>query len=476
VIPVSLRELLEAADPEVFGSLPADAEFGKIERNSKEVLPGDLFIAVKGERFDAHQFVDDAAAHGATAALVRRDWAEEHQTTAPIPLLGVADPVEALQKVAHARRKRLNPTVVGITGSVGKSSTKEVVASVLSQRFKTYRNPGNMNSEIGLPVSLLEVDPGTEVAVLEMGGAYAFGEVALLAEIALPNVAVVTNIHPVHLSRMGTIEAIAATKAELVAAIPPDGVVVLNGDDHRVRAMAAVSRARVITYGHGEDNDFRADQVQTRGLEGTSFRLTFDGARYDVTTRLIGGHAPQLALAALAVGHGLGMSIPEMLTALETQKAQIRLLLVPGPRGSRLIDDTYNASTPSVLSALGVLSEIEAKRKIAVLGDMRELGDVTEQEHRVVGRRVTDVVDRLFTYGELARTFADEARATRPDLAIDSFGVDQKDELVDILLETLQEGDAVLLKGSRGLEMERIVAALRAATEPATPSAGERQA
>jgi UDP-N-acetylmuramoyl-tripeptide--D-alanyl-D-alanine ligase len=290
----------------------------------------------------------------------------------------------------------------------------------------------------------------------------------------VPDVAVVTNIHPVHLSRMGTIEAIAATKAELVAAIAPDGVVVLNGDDPRVRAMAAQSRARVVTYGHRENNDLRADRVQTRGLDGTSFRLTIDGESHDVNTRLIGAHAPQLALAGLAVGQALGMSIPEMLTALETQKAQIRLLLLPGPNGSRLIDDTYNASTPSVLSALGVLSEVGAKRKIAVLGDMRELGEVTEHEHRIVGRRVPEVVDRLYTYGELALIIADEARRTRPGLEIESFAPEQTAALISVLQRELRDGDMVLLKGSRGLEMERIVAALRAATEPAAPSAGER--
>src|SRR5262249_21964682 len=197
--------------------------------------------------------------------------------------------------------------VVGITGSIGKTSTKEVVAAVLGQRFATYRSPGNMNSEIGLPLSLLEIEPGTEVAVLEMGGAYAFGELALLATIAPPKIGVVTNVHPVHLERMGTIEAIAQTKSELVQAIPPDGAAVLNGYDRRVLAMAPLSRGRVVTYGLEEQNEVRADRVQTHGLEGTSFRLHLGDDRLHVHVPLIGSHAVHLALAGFAVGHAMGM-------------------------------------------------------------------------------------------------------------------------------------------------------------------------
>jgi UDP-N-acetylmuramoyl-tripeptide--D-alanyl-D-alanine ligase len=469
---VPLQEIVTATGARLLGDLPADIAFGKIERNSKKVLPGDLFIAVKGERFDGHIFVEDAAAHGASAALVRADWAAAPDGTASIPLLAVEDPVTALQQIARARRERLGLTVVGITGSIGKTSTKEVVAAVLGQRFATYRSPGNMNSEIGLPISLLEIEPGTEVAVLEMGGAYAFGELALLATIAPPKVAVVTNVHPVHLERMGTIEAIAQTKAELVQAVPSDGVAVLNGDDHRVRAMAPLSKGRVLTYGLEAHNDVRADRVQTHGLDGTSFRLHLDGEMLHVKVPLIGSHAVQLALAGFAVGHALRMHISEMLPGFEDPAIQVRLLVSPGPNGSRMIDDTYNASTPSVLSALGLLAELRPRRRIAVLGDMRELGSVSEEEHRIVGRRAAEVVDLLVTYGELARTIAAEARVAAAEdvdgrrLDVTSFGLDQREELVTYLLGELREGDTVLLKGSRGLEMEDFVAALHAAALP----------
>jgi UDP-N-acetylmuramoyl-tripeptide--D-alanyl-D-alanine ligase len=462
---IPLGELLAATGAEVRGELPPDIAFRWVERNSRKVVTGDLFVAVKGERFDGHQFVADAIDRGAAAALVARDWLDRLGEV-PIPLIVVDDPVTALQQLAAARRSSMDLTVIGITGSIGKTSTKEVVAAVLGQRFATYRSPGNMNSEIGLPLSLLEVEPGTEVAVLEMGGAYAFGELALLAEIARPTIAVVTNVYPVHLERMGSMEAIAETKAELVDAIPADGVAVLNGDDGRVRAMAPRCKGRVITYGLGFDNVVRASDVKTHGLDGSSFWLHLDGERLHVKVPLVGGHAVDLALAGIAVGHAMGMHISEMLLGFDDPDIQVRLLIQPGPNGSQLIDDTYNASTPSVLSALGLLFELRpAGRRIAVLGDMREMGAVSEAEHRIIGRRVADVVDYLITFGELALTIAEEAAATaRVDgrsLDVTSFGLDQREEMVDFLRAQLQEGDVVLLKGSRGLEMETIVEALR---------------
>jgi UDP-N-acetylmuramoyl-tripeptide--D-alanyl-D-alanine ligase len=462
---VSINELAAATALTVHGSLEDSSAPLRLERNSRTLLPGDLFIAIRGERFDGHDFVSEAAAKGATAALVSQAWAETIIGEPPLPLLIVADPVAALQKAAAVRRNDLNLTVVGITGSVGKTSTKEVVAAILGQRFETYRSPGNMNSEVGLPWSLLEVEPGTEFAVLEMGGAYAHGELALLAEIAKPKVGVVTNIYPVHLERMGSIEAIAETKAELVDALPEEGVAVLNGDDPRVRAMADRCRGGVLTYGLEPENDVRGTLVETHGLDGTSFWLRLEDERLHVKVPLVGSHAVQLALAGLAVGHAMGMHISEMLPGFDDPRIQVRLLMLPGPNHSRMIDDTYNASTPSVLSALSLLQEVRPKRRIAVLGDMRELGSLAEEEHRIVGRRVAEVVDELVTYGEMARIIADEAMATADvdgrTLPVTSFGLDQRGDLVDFLRQELREGDTVLLKGSRGLQMEDFVEALR---------------
>jgi UDP-N-acetylmuramoyl-tripeptide--D-alanyl-D-alanine ligase len=466
--PIMLSEVLVATGARLIGELAHDTAFRWIERDSRALQPGDLFIAVRGEQFDGHDFVDDAAAKGAAAAIVTADWALDHAADSPVPLLIVNDPVLALQEIARSRRKQRDITVVGITGSIGKTSTKEVVAAVLGQKGSTYRSPGNLNSEIGLPLALLEMREDDEMAVFEMGGAYAFGELALLASIALPRIGVVTNVHPVHLERMGTIENIARTKAELVESLPADGVAVLNGDDPRVLAMADLAQGEVLTYGLSPTNDIWASEVESQGLRGSTFRLHIGGETHVVRVPLVGGHAPYLALPAIAVGHALGMHVTDMLPGFDDPEIQVRLLVLDGPNGSMLIDDTYNASAPSVLSALGLLEEIAPGRRIAVLGDMRELGDESETQHRMVGRRAAEVVDELITFGPLARLIADEAVRAQQEadtrlLRVRSFALDERDALIAYLLQEPVDGDVVLLKGSRGLEMERIVAALQPA-------------
>ncbi len=464
--PLSLESVLRGSGAVPRGELHDATIFTALERDARRLRPGSLFIALRGERFDGHDFVADAAAAGAAAALVSREWADEHPD-APLPLLVVDAPVEALQRLAAWWRDQFDDLlVVGITGSVGKTSTKETVASVLARAGQTYRSPGNLNTEVGLPLSLLEVTPEHWAAVLEMGGAYALGEIRLLAEIARPRIGVVTNVYPVHLERMGSIEAIAETKSELVEAIPKDGWAILNGDDPRVRAMGARCRGQVIYFGLGPDNDVRANDVESEGLEGTSFWLHMAGDSNRVTIPLIGGHAVELALAAIAVGHAVGLDLADMLVGLAEPGVQVRLLVMEGPNGSRMIDDTYNASTPSVMSALGLLEVMNPKRAIAVLGDMRELGAETENEHITVGRRVGQVADVVVTFGDLARVIGREAATTRGRFdagppQVTSFAVDQRDELVAYLLGELRAGDVVLLKGSRGLQMEEIVDQLR---------------
>jgi UDP-N-acetylmuramoyl-tripeptide--D-alanyl-D-alanine ligase len=464
--PLALDSVLRGSGAVVRGALADDTLFTAFERNARTLQPGALFIALRGERFDGHMFVADAAAAGAAAAMVSREWAAEHPDP-PLPLLVVDSPLEALQQLAAWWRAQLpDLLVVGVTGSVGKTSTKETIASILARSGSTYRSPGNLNTEIGLPLSLLEVTPDHRFAVLEMGGAYAFGEIRLLSDIARPRIGVVTNVHPVHIERMGSIEAIAETKAELPESLPEDGWAVLNGDDFRVREMADRCRGQVIFYGLGPENDVRASDVESEGLEGTSFWLHVAGETNRVTIPLIGGHAVELALAAIAVGHAIGMDLADILQGLAEPGVQVRLLVMEGPNGSQMIDDTYNASTPSVMSALGLLEMMNPRRAIAVLGDMRELGAETENEHITVGRRAGVVADLIITYGELARTIGREASLTNGRQGsgppkIESFSLDQCDELIDYLKRELRPEDVVLLKGSRGLQMEDIVSALR---------------
>ena len=468
-----LRDVLEGTGGELSRPVEDRAIFLRLERDSRRVQRGDVFLAVKGENLDGHDYVKAALEQGATTAIVSREWAARHPEIDQ-PLILVDEPVKALQRWAAWRRDRLDVKVIGITGSVGKTSAKESIAAVLSQRFNVFRSPGNFNNEIGLPLSILDCPEDAEIMVLEMGGAYAFGELTLLAGIAKPDVGVVTNIYPVHLERMGTIENIAKTKQELVEAIPADGLVVLNHDDPRVRAMSVASKARVITYGLHEPADIQAYDVASEGLKGTSFWVRIEGEETFMRVPLIGGPGLQIAIVALAVGHGFGMHVSEMLLGLRDPGIQVRLLFVPGPNGSKMIDDTYNASTPSVLAALGLLEELPAKRKIAVLGEMRELGSHAEEGHRIVGGRAGDVVDMLVTFGKLTSYAVEEARSIAREagrtLEVRAFREDQRDELTTFLQNELREGDVVLLKGANGLHMETIVDALR---PDAGPSAGK---
>lgn len=464
--PITLAEIMAATDATIAGDLNDVRHFRWIERDSRVVHPGDLFIAVQGDRFNGHDFIASAAAQGAAAALVARAWHESHGAEQPLPLLIVNDPVVALQQVATARRRTRQLIVIGVTGSLGKTSTKESIAGGLSTSRRVYRSPGNMNSEIGLPLALLEIPSATQIAVLEMGGAYAAGEVSLLASIAQPQIGVVTNVFPVHLERMGTIEAIAETKTELVEALPSGGFAILNIRNPWVAAMAKRTSASVLSYAVDAPAMVIASDVRTHGLDGITFRLDGEAGTREVALPMVGIHSAELALAAICAGMATGVSTDDVLAGLSRPGVQVRLLPMPGPHGSQIIDDTYNASAPSVRSALRLLGEIPADRRIAVLGDMRELGQESAAQHEEVGQIAASVVDQLITFGEMARQIAASAFSAAVDgksLAVTSFETDQRDALIDKLLEELRAGDVVLLKGSRGLEMETIVAKLQKA-------------
>lgn len=464
----TLNQILEATGGELSRPVPDQEIHLELERDSRRIpRKSGLYIALKGEAHDGHEFVTNAIENGAVAAIVSREWAQQHPEIT-IPLILVDDPGSALRRWAAWQRRRLPAKVIGITGSLGKTSAKESIAAVLSQRYKVFRSPGNFNNEVGLPLSLLDCPDDAEVIVLEMGGAYAFGELTLLAEIAKPDVGVVTNVHPIHLERMGTIENIAKTKSELVEAIPESGFVVLNHDDDRVRAMATLAKAPVVTFGIDGPADIYAHDVQSQGLKGITFWVNIKGEETFLTVPYVGSPGVAIAVVALAVGHGFGMDIAEMQEGLQDSSTQVRLLLVEGPRGSQLIDDTYNASTPSVLAALNLLKELPGTRRIAVLGEMRELGNHAEDGHRLIGGRAGEVVDMLVTFGELTdisiAAARESATASGRTLTVVRFTPEQREELTDFLLSELNQGDMVLLKGAHGLQMETIVQALRDST------------
>jgi len=449
--------------------------------DSRQATRDSLFVALRGEHSDGHAYVLDAFKAGASLALVERPvegvpLIDTAQGTKPATLtwplaVVVSDSLSALQQLARARRlARPDLRVVGVTGSVGKTTAKEAIAAVLSQRYATLKSTGNYNNEIGLPLTLMALEPGHERAVLEMG-MYALGEIAALCRIAAPQVGVVTNVGPTHLERLGTIERIAQAKAELIEALPAQGVAILNGDDSRVRGMSAKAKGRVVTFGLSDDNMLWADSIESLGLEGMHFVAHVAasaglGTGADVRPiRLaaLGRHAVMSALPAVAVGLLEGLSWEEIQQGLLAQGRGLRLLPKRGRRDILLLDDTYNASPASTLAALDVLDDLPG-RHVAVLGDMLELGSYEVEGHQEVGRRCARVLAELVTVGERAKLIAESALeagspASGLHVTADSTAA------IEVLSGLIREGDVLLIKGSRAMGMEAI---LRAFEEPSS--------
>lgn len=468
---LSLADVIEALSgmrPNWVPQIITDASI-----DSRQVIPGSIFVALPGERVDGHDYVGDAINRGACFALVQLEISGEFTTLdlrkgaipdrdpgleKPVILL-VDDSLVALQQIARFWRNKLDLRVIGITGSVGKSTTKELVASVLEQRFSTLKNPGNLNNEIGLPLTILGLSEGHQQAVLEMGF-YVPGEIDFLCEIAQPHVGVVTNIGTVHAERAGSQEAIAQGKAELVQALPaaPQGTAILNYDDPMVRAMAEKTDAKVLFYGLNPKADIWADQVEGLGLEGIHFRLHYRRETLYLKVPLIGRHSVHTALRAAAVGINEKMNWQEIVNGLRAGHTQLRLSAVRSESGALLLDDTYNASPQSMLAALNLLDEMNG-RKIAVLGDMLELGRYEWKGHEMVGRRAANIVDQLITLGERGRMIAAAAcRIGFPPNKVTE--LEDSEQAIDYLQKHLRGNDVVLIKGSRGMRMDRIVAAL----------------
>jgi len=437
----------------------------------RQAIPGGLFVALPGERLDGHDFVADAFQRGASFALIQHEIDAAYQTVnlkagveatllpetdAPICLL-VENTLSALQQIARFWRRKLDLDVVGITGSVGKSTTKEVVAEVLSQRYRTLKSPGNMNNEIGLPLTILRLSAGYERAVLEMGF-YVPGEIALLCEIAQPRIGVVTNIGTVHAERAGSQEAIFRGKSELVQALPGDGVAILNLDDPWVSKMAELTKARVFFYGLDPEADLWADNVEGLGLEGIRFQLHYRHETLHIHIPMIGQHSVHTALRAAAVGQVDNLTWQEIVDGLRQGHTQLRLTAVRSENGALMLDDTYNASPESMLAALNLLAELDG-HKVAVLGDMLELGQYEKKGHEIVGVRAAEVADALVTIGTLGHLIATAARwAGMQSERVSEF--EDTDEAISFLQKSLTEKDVVLVKGSHVIRMDRIVTAL----------------
>ena len=457
---IRLDELLGA----IGGRLQAPTSISGITGacvDSRRITPGCCYVALRGERADGHAFVVEALRAGAAAALVSRPVELPPDLDAAI--VQVPDPLRALGELAAWWRARHAVRVVGITGSTGKTIAKEIAADVLSRTLVTLRNEGNLNSETGLPMTLLRLDGSHEAAVLEMS-MYTVGEIAWLAEIARPEVGVVLAVHATHLERAGSLERIALAKSELPRALPADGLAVLNADDRAVAAMRDVTRAAVRTFGLGRAADVRADDVASLGLAGTEFTIAAPWGSRRVRSATPGRHLVPHALAAAIVAERFEVPLDEVEAALAAgSHAEHRMAVVEAASGATLIDDTYNASPVSVAAALDFLAETPVpaeRRRIAVLGDMLELGPDEERLHREIGARAAAAADALVAVGRRGRWIADAARAAG------HAGVTTADDADDAAATLERElaprpGDVVLLKASRGIGLDRAVDLLR---------------
>jgi len=438
--------------------------------DSRVVHDGELFVALPGERTDGHAFLADAVARGAAALIVSRPIPDPG-ALGDVTIVRVADPLAALGAVASAWRRRFDPLVVGVTGSIAKTSTKEAVAAVLAARFRTLRNEGNLNNEIGLPLTLLRLGPEHEAAVLEMG-MYVGGEIADLARMAEPRIGVVTAVQPVHLSRIGSIEAIEQAKGELLEALPADGRAILNADDPIVRRMGSRSIAPSLSYGFAGAADIGAEDVETAGVDGMRFTLRTDAGRAPVALPTLGRLSVHNALAGAAVGRAAGLSLDRIVAGIEAGWSAPHRVQLVRLGDVTLVDDTYNASPRSVEAALELLADLPGRRG-AVLGEMLELGDAHEAGHREVGEAAARTVDWLVVVGEGAAGIAEGAEAAGLDPARITRLPDAEAAL-DVLPPRLRDGDVVLLKASRGIGLDRVVDGLRAVLGGGVPGGSMR--
>jgi len=442
--------------------------------DSRLVFPGELFVALPGERTDGHRFLEAAVSAGAAAVLVARaPSADQLDALGDVTVVVVPDALVGLGAIAAGWRARFDPLVVGVTGSIAKTSAKEAIATVLDSRYTTLKSEGNQNNEIGLPLTLLRLGPEHRAAVLEMG-MYAGGEIADLAAMARPRIGVVTAVQGVHLSRLGSLGAIERAKGELVEALPADGTAVLNADDRRVRRMAERTAARVLTYGFDGSAEVGASDVASAGFDGMRFTLrlpplpgTGRPVRLAAAIPGLGKLSVHNALAGAAVGHAAGIAGPELVAALAKGWSAPHRGQVIRLGGVTLIDDTYNASPPSMTAALDLLAGLPGRR-IAVLGEMLELGDGTSEGHHEVGVAAAATSDLLVVVGPGATEIAAGARASGLDPAR-VVEVRDREGALDVLRTRLRDGDVALIKASRGIELDLLVDALRAALPSGQP-------
>jgi UDP-N-acetylmuramoyl-tripeptide--D-alanyl-D-alanine ligase len=424
--------------------------------DSRTVGLGQLFFAVKGERLDGHDFVEQALEKGAAGAVVRKDRLGRYPQQAR--LLAVEDTLVALQTLATAARKLWGKPLIAVTGSAGKTTTKEAIAHVLGARFRVLKSEGNFNNHFGLPLMLLKLEPEHDLAVIEMGMSHA-GEIRALAKIARPEIGVVTNVAAVHLEFFDSLAGIARAKYELVESLPGSGTVVLNADDEYVSQFGRGFKGKVVMYGTRTAADVRAEKIQSQGAQGTEFDVVVGSVREHATLPLVGEHNVLNALAAVAVGLERGLKPSEAIAELYTLAPADKRGQVLQLGNITVINDCYNSNPKALEAMVDALAAMRAKRRIVVAGEMLELGPAGEEMHRQAGQHVADKkIDVLLGVRGLARSMVEGARqaGTRSEF------VASPEEAGEWLAGEARDGDVVLLKASRGVKLEKALEAWKA--------------
>lgn len=440
---------------------PAEGSVCSVSTDSRTVRQGELFVPLKGERFDGHDYIPQVLANGVTVFLASAEWAAKSAVPETATCIVVDDTLKAMGDLAKAFRTRFDlPVAIGVTGSNGKTTTKEMLASILSLTGQGLKTLGNLNNLIGLPQMIFKLSPEHRWLVLEMGMSEP-GEIDRLAEIAAPRVGIITNAFPAHLASMGSVEAVAEAKGELFLRLPPGGVAVANADDPRVSRLPVAAGVRRVTYGI-ESGEVRASDIRSLGVNGQQFTLHLFGRTLQITLSACGRHNVLNALAAATAASVSGVPAEMVEDGLTAFRPYDKRFNTEEINGMVLIDDSYNANPASVEAALRTLEEIKGEgRAFAVFGDMLELGEGEAEDHRGVGRLAASFVERLYLLGDLSRRHTAEGAleaGMSPERVVRA--VDHGEIVVD-LLQRLEPGDLVLIKGSRGMRMETVTEGLR---------------
>ena len=453
----TIPEIVAATNGRLIG--PAAGEVGGISTDSRTVAPGQLFVPLRGDRFDGHSFIADVAGNGITVLLVEEQWLKNHSAPESVSCIAVKNTLKSLGDLAGAWRLHFNIPTIGVTGSNGKTTVKEMLATILEQTGPGLKTSGNLNNLIGLPQMLFQLQPEHLWAVLEMGMSEP-GEIDRLAEIARPRVGIVLNALPAHLQSMGTVEAVAAAKGELLNRISDGGLAVVNADDPRVASLHQNPSARRISFGINR-GEVRAKDIETLGLDGQRFLLVTPKGEITVHLKACGRHNIYNALAAAAALLEK-VELPVIAAGLESFTPYKGRFQTERLNGITIIDDSYNANPASIKAALETLSQVAAEgHRIAVLGDMLELGKQEIESHKCVGAVAGRNADRLYLMGTLMVKHAAEAALLNEMPGQSIIPCASHKEIADKLYQSLQKNDVILIKGSRGMAMEQVVIELK---------------